>query len=410
MSDDPFKHFKTPEDYARWDNYIEQTRSSSSLTPSEGIKAESAFQSLRKHLGDDAWLSKAFEIRHPLAVGYLVNFAPWTRKVLIRMAEAMEAFGLKKNSNYKSVRDRLRKPDKFSEAQSVLETGYKFLLHGFEVAFDPSVTIAGKDGSPKEKIPDLKITNTDTGEEIFVEVSALGFSNQHQQISNAERIIFFQLLDAIGFEEDIIMRACVYKAPDDATLKNIVEEIKKLAAKVRAGGGFETWTSESVIELAAAALNQADTVHQWAAEREFKQGEIIKGAPIGLNDPKRLILDKIGKEVRQLPKDRPGMIVVTTTQNFLFYTYPMEMIGELLSTHLQRYSQLACAAVTYCHYIDNEEAPIAHVSNTAYSIREWVIVHPLRETTLLAHNVTCQQTLSKSTSEMICQSFAGPIQ
>jgi hypothetical protein len=42
------------------------------------------------------------------------------------MAEAMEALNQKKNSNYNRVISRLRKPDKFNEAHSVLETGTNF--------------------------------------------------------------------------------------------------------------------------------------------------------------------------------------------------------------------------------------------------------------------------------------------
>ncbi|MGE0128957.1 MAG: hypothetical protein AB7U82_12835 [Blastocatellales bacterium] len=408
MNDDPFKHFKTRDDYTHWDNYIEQVRLCANLTAEEIIKAESALLTLKDHLGDDAWLSEALKNRHPIIVGYLMNNAPWTRKVLIRVADAIKTFSQKKDSNYSSVSDRLRQSEKFTEAHSVLETGYKFLQHGFEVTFDPSITINRKDGSHNEKVPDLKITNTDTEEEIFVEVSALGFSNKLRQTSNAERVIFFQLLDAMGFAADVIMRARTFKAPDEAVLKTILQEIKHLASKARASGAFEAWTSEGVIELAAAPADQAEAVHQWAAEREIGQGEIIRGAPIDLNDPKRLILDKIGKEVRQLPKDRPGMIVVDTTRNLLFYTYPMAMIGAPLSRQLQRYSQLACAAVTYCHFVDSEEAPVEHVSTSDYSIRERVIGYPLRETTLLAHNNLCQQPLTEATFDRVCQSFAGP--
>jgi hypothetical protein len=49
----------------------------------------------------------------------------------------MEAFSKQKNSNYGVVGERLKQADKFSEAHSVLEIGYKFLQHGFEVTFDP---------------------------------------------------------------------------------------------------------------------------------------------------------------------------------------------------------------------------------------------------------------------------------
>jgi hypothetical protein len=32
MNGNPFEHFKTPDDYARWDNYIKLVRSSADLT------------------------------------------------------------------------------------------------------------------------------------------------------------------------------------------------------------------------------------------------------------------------------------------------------------------------------------------------------------------------------------------
>jgi hypothetical protein len=198
----------------------------------------------------------------------------------------------------------------------------------------------------------LKIVNINTGEEIFVEVSALGFRKQQRQISNAERILHADLLDAMGVSNDIIMRASVYKELDEATLKDTMREIRQLAAKARTSGVLETWTVDGVIEIASASADLAETIYQWSVEREIPKGEIIGGAQIDLNDPKRLIYDKIGKEVRQLPKDRPGMIVVTTSQNFLFHTYPMAPIGAALSERVRRYSQLACVAVSYCHYVD----------------------------------------------------------
>jgi hypothetical protein len=71
------------------------------------------------------------------------------------MADAMEAFSQKKDSNYDSVRDRLRKSERFTEAHSVLETGYKFLQRGFEVIFDSTITITinRKDGSHNKRVP-----------------------------------------------------------------------------------------------------------------------------------------------------------------------------------------------------------------------------------------------------------------
>src|SRR5215510_2450410 len=132
MAHDPFKDFKIHDEDLRWDRYVKRARSNTNLTAEEALKAESAILFLKKRLGDDAWLAQAIQSHHPIT-GYLWNNAPLSQIVLIRMAEAMEAFDQKKNSNYSSVISRLRKPDKFNEANSVLETGYKFQLLGFEV-------------------------------------------------------------------------------------------------------------------------------------------------------------------------------------------------------------------------------------------------------------------------------------
>jgi hypothetical protein len=404
MAHDPFEDFKIPDEYLRWDRYVERARSNTNLTPEEALKAESAVLFLKKRLGDDAWLAQAIQNDHPIT-GYLWNNAPLSHWVLIRMAEAMEAFDQKKNSNCSNVISRLRKPDKFNEAHSVLETGYKFLRLGFEVVFDPSVTVYRKDGSPHGKIPDLRITWADTGEEIFVEISSLGRSAQQQQITRGETSLTMRLMH-IMHTTGIIMRIVVHKALDQATLESTLQEIDKLASKVKTDGAFETWASEGVIELAAAPTDQAESIYQWASERGIKEGEIIEGALIDINDAKRLILDKIGKEVKQLPKDRPGMIIVMTSQSFLFHFIPMRMIGPFLSQRLQRFPQLICVAATYCHYIDEVGIPAEWVSTADYSIRERVIIHQLRETTLIAQNNVCQQPLSPATYEKICQAFA----
>src|SRR5262245_35926328 len=139
MAHNPLKDFKIPDEDLRWNKYTKQAKSNTNLTAEEAIKAESALLFLKKHLGDDRWLTKAIQKRHPIT-GFLWNDVPKSYKILTRLAEGMEAFGQKKNSNYASVINRLQKPSKFNEAHSVLETGYKFLLLGFDVVFDPNVT------------------------------------------------------------------------------------------------------------------------------------------------------------------------------------------------------------------------------------------------------------------------------
>src|SRR5687767_6781844 len=121
-----------------------------------------AIEWLKNDLGTDFWQRYP---SHPL-LGYAINRAKWTRVWLATFARALQL--AKQWKEGQGLLERIRNPDQFSEALSVLKAGIRF-DSTWEVTVDPQIQKAGGPGKP-----DLKLFNSTTGEELFVELSALG--------------------------------------------------------------------------------------------------------------------------------------------------------------------------------------------------------------------------------------------
>src|SRR5258708_25931985 len=184
------RFFERPEDYLDWTKLIQHCDEFEELTAIEKEQAKRAFQFLRQEFGED-FLSS--EPSHPF-VSNVINLAPWTRKWIVWFAEALRE--LKDQENYARLLARLKDKGKFTEANSVLEIGYKCSKAGFSVTIDPVVVVSGK-----SKVPDLKLLNQATNEELFVEISILGESMKAKDASQTSNGIFESLWRRVPFVE-----------------------------------------------------------------------------------------------------------------------------------------------------------------------------------------------------------------
>src|SRR5262249_28139099 len=179
MSNNPHEIFKAPKDYESWASYILQCDLIGALSDEEKRQAKRSLVYLCGVLGDD-FLSRAVNIRHPLAFPVMMATA-WTRLWLIDFANALAA--LDNSENFQVILSKIR-PDnqneaaskQFSEGVSVLEAAYRFSEAGFGIAFDQKEFVTLLNGKRHEKKPDLKITDGETGEILFAEVSNLEMS------------------------------------------------------------------------------------------------------------------------------------------------------------------------------------------------------------------------------------------
>lgn len=323
------------EDYKVWDKLIQHCEVLEGLTDFEKENAKRAFQSLREELREN-FLPDAFDARHPICQ-YLTNLAPWTRKWITRFAVAIKE--LKAQENYQGLLDRIKDKDKFSEGLSVLEIAYKLCMVGFKITIDPLASISGQ-----EKIPDLKLTDSDTSEELFVEISVLGESRIARDAFQTMQKITEPLWHSVPF-----MYYCgrIHKSLSEKHMDHIVKKIEEKVEKVKREDIFHELVIEDVIEIGIAPENDKQFLEKWAAGRGFKVGE-FSGPPFDVDEILRT-KRRIEKEQKQLPHDHPNILVIGNNNLFFpmrdvrkaiteleeeLYNYPHLLLGVIRASYL----------------------------------------------------------------------------
>jgi len=322
---------KKPEDYRDWRKLSQHCEVMEGLTEVEKEKAKRAFLFLKQELGED-FLDGAFNVAHPIA-HYVFNLAPWTRRWFTWFAEALKE--LKDHQNYKSLLSRLKDKNKFTEALSVLEPSYKFAKAGFKLHFDPEISIG-----PEEKIPDLKITNSESEEELFVEVSIQKESMVQREAGKTLQEISKPLLSSIPF---MYHAGKVYKKLSEKHLEDIVERVRQLVKRVREENAFNELVEEGVVEIGLAPKSDIGMLEKWAKDRGLKVGE-FSGPSYNVDELLRL-KGKIKEEQKQLPHDHANVIIIKDNTLFFHMYDPRKAINEL-EEEIYRYPHLLIVIIS----------------------------------------------------------------
>jgi len=306
---------KKPEDYRDWGKLSQHCEVMEGLTEVEKEKAKRVFLFLKQELGED-FLDSAFNVAHPIA-HYVFNLAPWTRRWFTWFAEALKE--LKDHQNYKSLLNRLKDKDKFAEALSVLEPSYKFAKAGFELHFDPEISIESK-----RKIPDLKITNSENEEDLFVEVSIQKESMVQKEAGKTLQEISKPLLSSIPF---MYHSGKVYKTLSEKHLEDIVEKVQQLVKRVREENAFNELVEEGVVKIGLAPKSDIGMLEKWAKDRGLKVGEFF-GPSYNVDGILRM-KGKIKEEQKQLPHNHANVIIIKDNTLFFHMYDPRKAINEL---------------------------------------------------------------------------------
>jgi hypothetical protein len=387
MGTSNFKIFAKLDDYMNWDLLIAHCETIEGLTEVEREKAKRAFRFLKEELGND-FLKDAFAVGHPVIFS-IGNLAPWTRKWITWFADSIKE--MKDKENYQSLLKRLKDKERFSEAVQILETAYKFLNAGFSISFDPKMEISGR-----EKIPDLKLTDKDTQEEIFVEVSSLGESKIEQETSETESKIFEPLWRIVPF---FYYCGRIHKALSKRHLEKIVREIEKVIEKVQKEKTFQEFVREDVIELGIAPENDNDILEKWASERGLKVGELL-GPPYNVDEINRT-KQKIEKEQKQLPQGYPNILIIRNNNLFFSVRDIRKAISEL-EEGIYDYPHLL-AVIVEGSYLGSAEDIIIMKDHYVFIKKIWIA--PIVNQYMILLNEFCQQKVTPSTITKIYHAF-----
>ncbi|MCI0391567.1 MAG: hypothetical protein MOB07_22725 [Acidobacteria bacterium] len=289
------------------------------LTGDEKQRAKHALEYLRVVLGE-SFLKRAIARWHPL-ISLFGNCAPWTRLKLIGLAEALEA--MRDAENFKLVLKRIKEiPSrgaewKFTDGYSVLQTAHQFFKAGLQICF------VSEKGSDKK--PDIKLSDGETGEEVYVEVSGLRISAEVKRIEDLNRRVFVLTIGALS-EAQLAMCGEMPKSFDESHLPTLMKRIREVIAEVKACGELRELIDEYIV-AGIAPKDKIEQLNQWAVERGLSQG--FAGPPMFFSEISR-VQRKIREKLEQLPNDKPGIIVIPDLGGFLFHFYDLgQIIGEL---------------------------------------------------------------------------------
>lgn len=404
MGSRAFEIFRIDGDREKWDKHAEHVDAVEEFTDGEKDKVKEALSYLRRAdvLGED-FITRARRSEHPLW-SYFAGPVPWKLRWLTRFATAMRE--LRDADGFRAhVKEQIKDADNFSEREAVLEIAYKFFKAGFEVSFDPAVAVRKPRGLTRRLVsfqgaPDLKIVDVETGEEIFVEVSALGESDISKQCERNYKLAWNILAAQALFSEQLFPRARVRRILEDDELEELAGQLRELVAKVKSSGEVQ-YLENDMIEACVAPAHQQEIPDRWAEERGIESIP-VEGPLIPPQDPFRT-QRIIRKEQKQLPSGRPGIVVITTDWTLLFHVNGVGAIISELEAVLRDLPQLSCAVVC-CTYSGGEiEGHVA--SGGPRTVVKRVTESGLTEEAVISFNPSCAVPLSGAASDKVRDAF-----
>jgi hypothetical protein len=412
MDKNPFEIFKNEDDYASWDKYDEQL-DRIELAEADRARARRSISYLRQLLDED-FLQNARQQGNPILPWFFLNAAPCARLALTSFAEALE--GLEKADKFSDLVDRIKDAKRVEEALTVLDAAYKFLSAGLNVCFDPDVIVADKHGVMQPKMPDLKLRDEQTGNEIFVEISRLRTGAKQNQISRTQDVIWRVVHNAVrtdpGVREDLLNPKYVLpyvrieRGLDDEELHDVAGKVEEVILEVIATNEYRERSFKNMLEMAVSPAHDHSLAREWAAAREMS--DWVETPPIPLNEIRRATR-KIFGELHQLPDYRPGIVLVSAASaNLLFLAYDIGGIILELEKEVSGHAKLLCAVVSHS-FTDSGKAKQFTATLGHHVICSRRGKDMSTEQSVIIHNDACAMPVAASTAAKLRQAFTTVI-
>jgi hypothetical protein len=412
MSNNPHEIFVTKEDHWSWDKYIEQC-DLINLSDTDKQRAKESYQYLRGVFGE-GYLKRACKQGNPMFFWFFSNAANSARLSMIRFTDALKA--LERVQNYKAILKRIRRPknlDDLAEGSSVIDVAHKFYEAGFEVEFEPIVSVTNHRGVAGPKKPDIKIVNRTTDEEIIVEVSRMKASD-HQNLTERTFHVIWRALVDDGMHHDpealkdilhpryIQPYALIHRGLEEQELKEIVDKIRSLVAHVRKTGKFSELIIPDTIEVGIGPYDDHESAREWAAAKGLNENDLVQGPDI-LSDEIARAKVKLRVKLKQLPEDRPGIVVMHVSENLIFFVYDVRWIVAAMAEEVEKHPNLLCAIMSNTFTDGSNQSSSVEIG--PHTFAKVIRSGGGCEQSLFVRNGKFNQPLSAETLKMVNRSF-----
>jgi len=291
------------------------------LTPNEKIKAKQALADIPIIFGKS--LEELNTEKHPVILNININRAPWTKRYLISLVEAV--MSLKAQTNGIEILKKLRNKDEFSEALVHLSVGKCMVDYGFHIEFVPQSS---------SKTPDWSITHGNIKGKTIVELTKLSNPNPKEKdiVWTSNQIP--EKLFPLTSKGDILYAGVLLKEYISMpVLRGILPKIYTifLAAK---DTGFASLIEGNKIKLAFATKSNGDQLKEWAMKNNIieeyeyvKDVSVFRGPRFNVDETYR-VKERIEKKKAQLQKETLNIIIIRNDR--LFHSY--EIIDGCIDT------------------------------------------------------------------------------
>lgn len=328
---------KCREDLAySWEDLIEEINDIEDFNDKEKNDLQKAYQWLSIEFGQD-FLIKAFKNRHPITQ-YVINSAPWTRRWFMWFEQALR--NLKEQKYYERLLAKLKNPQKFNEGISLLETAFEIYRMGYSISFEPTLNINGKN-----RKPDLRLTDKQSGEILYCEVSV-----QYASENETKAIETYNAVTELLFKYSFRIKFCgeMKRWLSKPHLAEIVNKLDLLIIESLEQDKLIEYIDDENIVIAIAPKHFNDELKEWAKSRGMRDVN-FSGPCFGGNDIIRAI-SKIKTEQAQLPSGYKNIIVIKNNYMHSFANDIEKTIKDLEET-LYEFPHIA-AIVNYSNLID----------------------------------------------------------
>lgn len=327
---DPLKQV---EEYFDWEYQIESCQNIEEVSKFEISKTISAFNYLKNELGNN-YPKRVLESGTRFCE-FFWNQAPWTRIWFSWLADSIK--NLRESENIDGVLKKLISNDKddFEEAITLLEYGLKFIKASFKVDFEKEVS----NSKNEIKHPDICLTNPETEETIFVEVTRLTSSEEIENYSDiCHRASKYGFING----KPINYAGALFKTVSRERLEEIKNKVDAMAKSVVASDSFEEFKIKNVLEIALANSKNIPMLAQWGEEH----GYTIDSFHLPPIDKFKRLKGKLGRKSNQSSPETCNLLIIKN-DDFSTISKPQTLINELEESLFKCEDLLGAIIVSY---------------------------------------------------------------
>lgn len=284
-----------------WNLIFELIKKNQCLEKEEREQIQRGVSVLREVLGD-RWLRESYqESSHVFSL--LTSEDP---SDLLEAALLGEKLGeLRSVSGFQALQKRLMNPKEYDAAKAELEIASRLKNRGFTVELNPKVA---------DRNPDIKAIVSRKA--FYFEVATL----REAELTKKAIVTVNSLIDPFISDREIKIACRFYKTLSVAHLKELQEKIRKGIKEAKTRQVSIDLSEPGVIDYVIVPLSKREEWSFWMSKKEIPGGFVPPPLGRDLATTARRIMRTFTEENKQLPMDKPGIIIV--------YTQPLILGGN----------------------------------------------------------------------------------